>query len=272
MELGAFTPFLYFLKSREWLYELLEKVSGARLTHSYVRVGGVSKDLPEGFDADLTQTLDKIEGVIVEVEVLLNNNKIFRDRMAGIGAQTKENAIATGCVGPIARSCGVDYDVRRDAPYSIYPEVDFDIPLGTTGDCYDRYLCRVEEIKQSIRILRQCLKQIPEGPIMVDDHRVALPPKRDTYNTIESMIRHFKHIMDGIRVPPGEGYSFVEGGNGELGFFVVADGTGRPYRAYVRSPSFVHLSTASQLIHDHLIADIVPIFGMINMIGGECDK
>ena len=272
MELGAFTAFLYFLKAREWLYELLEKVSGARLTHSYVRVGGVSKDLPEGFDADLTLALDKIEGVIVEVEVMLNNNKIFRDRMAGVGAQTKENAIATGCVGPIARSCGVDYDVRRDAPYSIYPEVEFDVPLGTTGDCYDRYLCRVEEIKQSIRILRQCLKQIPEGPIVVDDHRVALPPKRDTYNTIESMIRHFKHIMDGIRVPPGEGYSFVEGGNGELGFFVVADGTGRPYRAYVRSPSFVHLSTASQLIHDHLIADIVPIFGMINMIGGECDK
>ena len=119
---------------------------------------------------------------------------------------------------------------------------------------------------------RQCLKQIPDGPTMVDDHRVALPPKRDTYNTIESMIRHFKHIMDGIRVPPGEGYAFVEGGNGELGFFLVADGTGRPYKAYVRSPSFVHLSTAAQLIHNHLIADIVPIFGMINMIGGECDK
>lgn len=272
MELGAFTAFLFFLKAREWLYELLEKVSGARLTHSYVRVGGVSKDLPEGFDADLALTLEKIEGVIVEVETMLNNNKIFRDRMADVGAQTKENAIATGCVGPIARACGVDYDVRRDHPYSIYPEVEFDVPLGTTGDCYDRYLVRVEEIKQSIRILRQCMKQIPEGPVMIDDHRVALPPKRDTYNTIESMIRHFKHIMDGIRVPPGEAYSFVEGGNGELGFFVVADGTGRPYKAYVRSPSFVHLSTAGQLIHDHLIADIVPIFGMINMIGGECDK
>ncbi|HSD89456.1 MAG TPA: NADH dehydrogenase (quinone) subunit D [Kofleriaceae bacterium] len=272
MELGAFTAFLYFLKSREWLYELLEKVSGARLTHSYVRVGGVSKDLPADFDADLTLCLDKIEGVMVEVEGLLNNNKIFRDRMAGIGAMTKEQAIATGCVGPIARACGVDYDVRRDHPYSVYPEVEFDVPLGTTGDCYDRYLVRVEELKQSIRILRQCLAQIPDGPTMVDDHRVALPPKRDTYNTIESMIRHFKHIMDGIRVPPGESYTFVEGGNGELGFFVVADGTGRPYKAYCRSPSFVHLSTASQLIHNHLIADVVPIFGMINMIGGECDK
>jgi NADH-quinone oxidoreductase subunit D len=272
MELGAFTAFLYFLKAREWLYELLEKVSGARLTHSYIRVGGVSKDLPPGFHDDLTLCLDKIEGVIVEVEAMLNTNKIFYDRMVGVGAMSKADAIATGCVGPIARSCGVDYDVRRDHPYSVYPELEFDVPLGTTGDCYDRFLVRVEETKQSIRILRQCLVKIPEGPIMVDDPRCSLPPKSATYNTIESMIRHFKHIMDGIRVPPGETYAFVEGGNGELGFFIVADGTGRPYKAYVRSPSFVHLSTASQLIHNHFIADIVPIFGMINMIGGECDK
>jgi NADH-quinone oxidoreductase subunit D len=277
MELGAFGPFLFFLKCREWLYELLEVVSGARLTHTYVRVGGVGKDLPAGFEERLTHTLNEIEKVMVEVQGLLNNNKIFRDRMAGIGAMTREDAIATGCVGPIARACGVDYDVRKDYPYSIYPEVEFDVPVGTTGDCLDRYLVRVEEIKQSIRILRQCLKQIPssdsaDGRVMIDDPRCALPPKVDTYNTIESMIRHFKHIVDGIKVPAGETYAFVEGGNGELGFFVVADGTGRPYKAYVRSPSFVHLSTASQLIHGHLIADIVPIFGMINMIGGECDK
>jgi NADH-quinone oxidoreductase subunit D len=272
MELGAFTAFLYFLKSREWLYELLEKVSGARLTHSYVRVGGVAKDLPDNFHEDLTHTLNEIEKVMVEVEAMLNNNKIFHDRMAGVGAMTKEDALATGCVGPIARAAGVDYDVRKDYPYSIYPELEFDVPVGTTGDCYDRYLVRVEELKQCISMLRQCLKQIPDGPVMVDDPRVSLPPKRDTYNTIESMIRHFKHIVDGIKVPAGEAYTFVEGGNGEVGFFIVADGTGRPYKAYCRSPSFVHLSTASQLIHNHLIADVVPIFGMINMIGGECDK
>lgn len=272
MELGAFTAFLYFLKAREWLYELLEKVSGARLTHSYVRIGGVVKDLPDNFDADLTHNLDMIEKVIDEVKTMLTNNKIFHDRMAGIGAMTAADAIATGCVGPILRAAGVDYDVRKDYPYSIYPEVEFDVPVGTTGDCYDRYLVRMIELEQSIRILRQCLKQIPDGPVMVDDHRVALPPKRDAYNTIESMIRHFKHIVDGIKVPPGETYVFVEGGNGELGFYIVADGTGRPYKAYVRSPSFVHLSTAGQLIHGHLIADVVPIFGMINMIGGECDK
>src|SRR5512139_212274 len=159
MELGAFTAFLYFLKAREWLYELLEVVSGARLTHSYVRVGGVAKDLPDGFHDQLTLTLDKIEPVMVEVEAMLNNNKIFRDRMAGVGAMTKEEAIAAGRVGPSARACGVDCDVRRDHPYSVYPEVAFDVPLGTTGDCYDRYLVRIEELKQSIRIVRQCLKQ-----------------------------------------------------------------------------------------------------------------
>ena len=272
MELGAFTTFLYFLKAREWFYELLEKVSGARLTHSFVRVGGVAKDLPDHFDAELTHTLNETEKVMVEVVALLNNNKIFRDRMAGIGAISRADAIATGCVGPIARSAGVDYDVRKDYPYSVYPEVEFDVPVGTTGDCYDRYLVRIEELVQSIKILRQCLKQIPPGPTMIADHRVALPPKLDTYNTIESMIRHFKHIFDGIKVPAGEAYTFVEGGNGELGFFIVADGTGRPYKAYCRSPSFVHLSTVSQIIHNHLIADIVPVFGMINMIGGECDK
>ena len=203
---------------------------------------------------------------------MLNNNKIFRDRMAGVGALSREDALATGCTGPILRSAGVDYDVRKDHPYSIYPELEFDVPVGTTGDCYDRYLVRIEEMKQSISLLRQCTASIPEGPVMVDDPRVALPPKRDAYNTIESMIRHFKHVVDGIRVPPGETYAFVEGGNGELGFFIIADGTGRPYKLYCRAPSFVHLSTAGQLIHNHLIADVVPIFGMINMIGGECDK
>jgi NADH-quinone oxidoreductase subunit D len=143
MELGAFTPFLYFLKAREWLYELLEKVSGARLTHSYVRIGGLAKDLTDGFADELTYTLDKIEGVMVEVETMLNGNKIFRDRMAGVGAMSREDALATGCVGPIARACGVDYDVRKDYPYSVYPELEFDVPLGTTGDCFDRYLVRI---------------------------------------------------------------------------------------------------------------------------------
>lgn len=273
MELGAFTAFLYFLKAREWLYQLLEELSGARLTHSYVRIGGVGSDLTPGYGDKLLALLDKLEqNVMVEVEGLLNNNKIFRDRMEGVGPLSKEAAIGWGMTGPVGRACGIDYDVRKDYPYLVYDRFEFDVPIGTTGDCLDRYLVRIEEIKQSCRILRQALEQIPDGPIMIDDPRVALPKKAETYNTIEAMIRHFKHIVDGIRVPPGEAYTFVEGGNGELGFFIKSDGTGRPYRCYVRSPSFITLQTVPELIKGHLISDVVPIFGMINMIGGECDK
>jgi len=272
MELGAFTAFLYFLKAREWFYTLLEELSGARLTHSYVRIGGVANDLTDDFEEKTLHILDELETVMHEVFILINNNRIFYDRMAGVGTFSREDAISHGLTGPCLRASGVDYDVRKDFPYLVYDRFEFDVPIGSEGDCYDRYLVRMEEIRQSMRILRQAFEQLPDGPVKVDDPRVALPDKPATYNTIEAMIRHFKHIVDGIRVPAGEGYTFIEGGNGELGFFVVSDGTGRPYKCYVRSPSFVTLSTASKTIEHHLISDIVPIFGMINMIGGECDK
>jgi NADH-quinone oxidoreductase subunit D len=272
MELGAFTPFLYFLKAREWMFELLEELSGARLTYSYVRIGGVVADLTPDFHQRLTDLLTKTEGVMVEVEAMLNNNRIFRDRMEVVGPFSAEDAIAFGLAGPILRACGVDYDVRKDNPYLVYDRLDFDVPVGTTGDCFDRYLVRLEEMRQSIRMLRQAMRDIPAGPVMVDDPRVALPPKKEAYNTIEAMIRHFKHIVDGIRVPPGEAYAWCEGGNGELGFFIVADGTGRPWKCYCRSPSLINTQSVSKTIQGHLISDVVPIFGMINMIGGECDK
>ncbi|HWM87112.1 MAG TPA: NADH-quinone oxidoreductase subunit D [Kofleriaceae bacterium] len=272
MELGAFTPFLYFLKAREWLFELLEELSGARLTYSYVRIGGVAGDLTEDFHSRLTDLLLRIEPVLGEVEDMLTNNRIFRDRMDGVGPLSADEALGFGLTGPCLRACGVDYDVRKDHPYLVYDRLEFDVPIGTTGDCFDRYLVRLEEMRQSIRMLRQAMRDIPPGPVMAADPRVTLPPKKETYNTIEAMIRHFKHIMDGIRVPPGEAYAWVEGGNGELGFFIVSDGTGRPWKCFCRSPSFINLSTASRTIHGHLISDVVPIFGMINMIGGECDK
>jgi NADH-quinone oxidoreductase subunit D len=272
MELGAFTPFLYMIKVREWLYQLLEELSGARLTHSYVRVGGVAHDLSPNFKQRLTELLDNAEKVLDEAMGLLNGNKIFYGRMADVGPLDKENAIAMGLTGPCLRACGVDYDVRKDFPYLVYDQLEFDVPVGSSGDCLDRYLVRMEEIKQSTRILRQCLRDIPDGPVCVDDPRCTLPAKQETYNTIEGMIRHFKHIVDGIRVEPGEAYTFVEGGNGELGFFVVADGTGRPWKCYCRSPSFNNLQSVPQTVKGRLISDIVPIFGMINMIGGECDK
>ncbi len=272
MELGAFTAFLYFLKAREWYYGLLEELSGARLTHSYVRVGGVAHDLTDDFEEKTLDLLNKTEEVMVEVEGLLTNNRIFHDRMHNVGSFSAEDAIKWGLTGPCLRASGVDYDVRKDHPYLVYDRFEFDVPVGTIGDCYDRYLVRLEEMRQSISILRQAFKQLPDGPVMIDDPRVTLPPKTEAYNTIEAMIRHFKHIVDGIRVPAGEAYTFIEGGNGELGFFIVSDGTGRPYKCYVRSPSFVTLSTVPKTIDGAMISDIVPVFGMINMIGGECDK
>jgi NADH-quinone oxidoreductase subunit D len=272
MELGAFTVFFYLLKAREWLWELLEEISGARLTHSYVRIGGVAGDIPDGWAARLRGTLVKVREAIADVDKLLTNNKIFRDRMDGIGIIAKADAAGWGLTGPVARSTGLDYDVRKDHPYLVYDRLDFDVPVGSTGDNFDRYAVRLEEITQSMRMLDQALAKIPAGPILIDDVRVALPAKHETYNTIEAMIAHFKMIMDGIRVPPGEVYSFTEGGNGELGFYIVSDGTGRPWKCRVRPPCFANLAVLNKVLPGLFIADVVPTFGMINMIGGECDR
>jgi NADH-quinone oxidoreductase subunit D len=272
MELGAFTPFLYNLKFREWLWELLEEISGARLTHSYVRIGGVSGDMPEGWGDRLLEVIRRGHTVLEEVDKLLTRNRIFRDRMDGIGIITKEEISQYGITGPMARSAGVAYDIRKDHPYLVYDRFDFDVPIGSVGDNFDRYAVRVEEMHQSIRIIEQALQQIPDGPIIIDDPRIALPQKRETYNSIEAMISHFKLIMDGIRVPAGEIYSFTEGGNGELGFYIVADGTGRPWKCRVRPPSFANTAILPKLLVGLFIADVVPTFGMVNMIGGECDR
>jgi NADH-quinone oxidoreductase subunit D len=272
MELGAFTAFLYLLKAREWFYGLLEELSGARLTHSYVRIGGLTHDLTPTFDERVAELLGKTEGVLDECETMLTNNKIFRDRMEGVAVVSKDDAIAWGITGPFARGSGVDYDVRKNNPYLVYDQLEFDVPVGATGDCYDRYLVRLEEIRQSIRILRQAMRQLPDGPVNVDDPRIILPPKKEVYNTIEAMIAHFKLIMGGVEVPAGETYCYVEGGNGELGFFLVSDGTGRPYRLHCKAPCFYILQSFSDQIRGALISDIVPAFGMVNMIGGECDR
>jgi NADH-quinone oxidoreductase subunit D len=272
MELGAFTPFLYLLKAREWLFELLEEVCGARLTVSYLRIGGCAYDLPEGFDGKLRDILARSRQVLVDVGKLLERNRIFRDRMDGIGIISKEDALAYGITGPVGRSTGLAYDVRKDAPYLVYDRFDFDVPVGSVGDNFDRYGVRVEEIHQSMRILEQALDKITPGPVIVEDPKIALPPKSETYNSIEAMIAHFKIIMDGIHVPPGEVYSYSEAGNGELGFYLVSDGSGRPWKCRVRPPCFSATSILPKLLPGLFIADVVPTFGMINMIGGECDR
>jgi NADH-quinone oxidoreductase subunit D len=272
MELGAFTVFLYMLKGREWLYELLEEVSGARLTHSYMRIGGVVDDLTPDFVPRLTDILKRIRVVLSDVSKLLDRNRIFRDRMDGIAVITKEEAMAWGLTGPVGRSTGLAYDVRKDHPYLVYDRFDFDVAVGSVGDNFDRYAVRVEEIKQSMRILEQAMEKLPDGPVVVNDPRITLPPKSETYNSIEAMIAHFKIIMDGIHVPPGEVYSFTEGGNGELGFYLVSDGTGRPWKCRVRPPCVPAVQIMNKLLPGLFLADVVPTFGMMNMIGGECDR
>jgi NADH-quinone oxidoreductase subunit D len=272
MELGAFTPFLWLIKSREWLWELLEQLSGARLTHSFVRIGGVANDLPVEFAPKLRAVLDKADKTLADSSAVLTKNRIFRDRLENVGAISQQDAIAWGFTGPCLRSTGVDYDVRKDHPYLVYDRFDFEVPVGTRGDNYDRYLVRVEEMVQSIRILRQALDQLPPGPVLIDNPRIALPPKAEAYNTIEGMINHFKLIIDGIKVPAGEVYGYTEAGNGELGFYIVSDGTGRPYKCRVRPPSFAIVQALGSMIQGQLISDIVPTFGMMNMIGGECDR
>jgi NADH-quinone oxidoreductase subunit D len=260
------------LKAREWFYELLEEVSGARLTHSYMRIGGVSDDLTDDFVPRLTDILKRTRVVLEDVSKLLDRNRIFRDRMDGIAIISREDAIAWGLTGPVGRSAGLAYDVRKDHPYLVYDRFDFDVPIGSVGDNFDRYACRVEEIKQSMRILEQAMAQLPGGPVVVNDPRITLPPKSETYNSIEAMIAHFKIIMDGIHVPPGEIYSFTEGGNGELGFYLVSDGTGRPWKCRVRPPCLPAVQIMMKLLPGLFLADVVPTFGMMNMIGGECDR
>jgi NADH-quinone oxidoreductase subunit D len=272
MELGSFTGFLYLVEAREMLWELIEEVTGARLTISYGRVGGVVSDLPQGFTAEVEQVFDKIMKLVDDFQSLVKKNRIFIDRMNGVGIISKEDAIALGFTGPCLRATGVDYDVRRAAPYFAYGELDFDVPVGENGDCYDRYLVRVEELFQSRKMLLQALKKMPDGPVVIDNARIALPNKDRVYGSIEGLMGHFKLVIDGIQVPAGEVYSYVEGGNGELGFYLVSNGSGHPWKCRVRPPSFALMQGVNQMLKGEMIADLVPIFGSINMIGGECDR
>jgi NADH-quinone oxidoreductase subunit D len=322
MELGAFTPFLYMIKAREFLYDVIESVTGARLTISYARVGGLKADLPEGFEEKLKTALKETRSVLKEIEILLNKNRIFVDRVKDTGIISKDDAVAYGITGPFLRSTGIDYDVRKSQPYLVYDKLDFDVPVGEHGDNLDRYYVRMEEMVQSMRIIEQAMQKMPKGEIMVDtkgrvipaammvddakmgrtgdfkevtvdldptlqgstrgfhenvysdNKRVALPAKEDTYGNIEGLMNHFKLVMHGhgLRPPKGEAYFPVEGANGELGFYVVSDGSDRPYRVRVRPPCFPIMGALHKLIAGEMIADIVPTFGSVNMIGGELDR
>lgn len=272
LELGAMTAFLYAIEGRELVWDLIEEITGARLTVSYGRVGGVKDDLTDTFASNWKKVRERLLNIHETTHKLLTRNRIFLDRMEGTGVLTPEAALDWGYTGPMLRSTGVDYDVRKDHPYFMYGAVDFDVPVGQKGDNFDRYLVRMEELVQSIRIIDQCLARIKPGPINTDDPRVMLPEKQKVYNSIEGMISHFKIIFEGIQVPPGEVYSYTEGGNGELGFYIVSNGTGKPWKIHVRSPSFIHMGGIHKLIEGGMIADLIPTFDTVNMIGGECDR
>ncbi len=323
MELGAFTVFLYMIKAREYLWELVERVTGARMTVSYCRVGGVKADLPADFVEPCRTAFQETRKVLAESDGLLTRNRIFVDRMSGTGVITADDAIAYGITGPFLRSTGADYDVRKDCPYAVYDRFSFDVPVGTRGDNMDRFLVRMEEIEQSMRIVEQALRDIPGGPVAVnpetghpipaaemvdlakvgnikafagdsaltcptlegsdrarhesiatEEKRVFLPAKEDTYGNIEGLMQQFKLVMHGhgVRPPKGEAYFPVEGANGELGFYVVSDGAGCAYRVRVRPPCFAIMSALAKILTGDMIADMIPTFGSVNMIGGELDR
>jgi NADH-quinone oxidoreductase subunit D len=272
MELGAFTPFLWFVKAREMVWDILEEETGARLTHSFGRIGGMAFPPTAGFKGLVRAALPKILATVEEGEKMLLKNRIFLDRLEGVGGISAADAIALSWSGPCLRASGVPYDVRKAHPYLKYDEVDFDVPVGKSGDNLDRFLVRLMELRQSAKILLQCADRMADsGPVNADDPRFVLPEKKLVYTTIEATIQHFKLIMEGAKIPAGEVYSYTEGGNGELGFYLVSDGSGTPYRVRIRPPCYPITGGLSKLIEGNMLSDIVPTFGSLNMIGGECD-
>jgi NADH-quinone oxidoreductase subunit D len=279
MDVGAMTVFLLTFTEREKIYNLQEALTGARLTTSYTRIGGLARDLPPGWVEQCRKFLREVVVNINEVATLLDRNRIWVDRTRDIGVIPKEVAIDYGLTGPNLRGSGVDYDLRKKQPYLIYDELDFDVPLGSVGDCYDRYLVRMEEMRQSVRILHQCLDKLPGGPdnrsrepVSIPDGKITLPPKDKVLSSMEELIHQFMLVTTGVNAPPGEVYFGHENPKGELGFYINSRGGGTPYRLKIRAPSFVNLSILPWLLPGHLMSDTVAILGSLDFVMGECDR
>jgi len=272
VDMGALTNYWYLYNPREAVYDLLSKLTGARLTNSYMRIGGVAHDFYDGFEEDLKGCIKEIEQGMGDTLALIEHNRIFHDRSQNVGVVTAEQAINNGFTGPNLRASGVAYDLRKTSPYYFYDALDFDIAVGSVGDVYDRMMVRFEEIRQSISIIHQSMKILPKGDIIVNDHAIALPKKENVYNNIEGLMNQFKLTMDGVKVPAGEYYGAIEAGNGELGFFIVSDGSGTPYRVKVRPPCFPAMSALPSMLEGDMIADSVLSLGSLNIIAGELDR
>ncbi len=272
MDIGAITVFLYTFTERESIYNLVEQLSGARFTTSYTRVGGQTHDLPEQFIPQVKKFITSVKATIDEVDKLITRNRIFVDRCKDVGVISKEDAIAYALSGPNLRGSGVDHDLRRKQPYLDYEKYDFEIPVGTVGDSYDRYLVRMEEMRQSVRILEQVIDKLPSGPINYTDPKQTLPPKTEVLTKMEELIHHFILVTEGVDAPPGEIYFGAENPKGELGFYIHSKGGGVPYRMKIRSPSFVNLSVLPKILPGHMVADVVTILGSVDFVMGECDR
>lgn len=272
MDVGAMTVFLLTFTEREKIYNLCEALTGARFTTSYTRIGGLARDLPPGWTDQCRRFAREVLPAINEVEALLTRNRIWVDRTRDLGVIPRADAIAYALTGPNLRGSGVDYDVRKAHPYLVYDRLRFDVPVGTVGDCYDRYLVRMEEMRQSVRIIHQCLDQLPGGPVNVDDGKIVLPPKETVLTRMEELIHQFMLVTQGVNAPPGEVYFGAENPKGELGFYLHSRGGGVPYRLKIRAPSFVNLAILGRLLPGHLISDVVAILGSLDFVMGECDR
>ncbi len=272
MDIGAMTPMLWGFEERERLMEFCERVSGARLHMAYFRPGGVALDMPAGLADDIWKWAEQFPKVIDDIEDLLTDNRIFKQRVVDVGVITAEEAFDWGFSGPNLRASGVPWDLRKAQPYDGYDRLDFDIPVGKHGDCYDRYLVRMYELNQSVKIIKQCLDKMPQGPVKTDDRKISPPPRAEMKHSMEALIHHFKLYTEGYHVPAGETYTVVEAPKGEFGVYLVADGTNKPYRCKIRSPGFAHLQALDHLTRGHMLADVAAVLGSLDIVFGEIDR
>jgi NADH-quinone oxidoreductase subunit D len=272
LDVGAMTPLLWAFEEREKLMEFYERVSGARLHAAYFRPGGVSQDLPPGLIDDIRDWATAFPKIVDDIERLLTDNRIFRQRTVDIGVATAAEAQDWGFSGPMLRGSGVPWDLRKAQPYDSYEQFDFDIPIGKNGDCYDRYMVRMEEMRQSLKIIDQALNKLPGGPVKVNDRKIAPPPRAEMKRSMEALIHHFKLYTEGYHVPPGETYTAVEAPKGEFGVYLVSDGTNRPYRCKIRAPGFAFMAAMDFLTKGHMLADVVAVIGSMDIVFGEVDR
>lgn len=272
LDIGAVTPSLWAFEQREKLMEFYERACGARLHSNYFRPGGVARDLPDGLLDDIWEYTETFESFLADLEGLLTDNRIFKQRTVDVGIVSKEDALAWGFSGPMLRASNVAWDLRKSQPYDVYHLMDFDVPVGHTGDCYARYLIRIEEMRQSNKMMRQCMEQMPDGPVKVQNHKISPPPRADMKQSMEALIHHFKLYTEGYHVPAGEAYVVTEAPKGEFGVYLVSDGSNKPYKCKIRSAGFAHLQAFDMMSKGHMLADAVAIIGSLDVVFGEIDR